>query len=52
MRASRAAAIYSTRTTAAEETLTGPWIEIAFRKQEEVLRREPALDLKFLQRAA
>jgi hypothetical protein len=52
MRASRAAAIYSTRTTAAGETLTGPWIEIAFRKQEEVLRREPALDLKFLQRAA
>ena len=42
---------WSSRTTAERGTLTGPWIEVIYRKREEIERCEPKLDLRFLERA-
>jgi SAM-dependent methyltransferase len=43
---------WSSRTTAERGTLTGPWIEIIYRKRDEIQRCEPKIDLRFLERAA
>lgn len=43
---------WSSRTSAERGTLTGPWIEVIYRKQNEVQRCSPKLDLRFLERAA
>jgi SAM-dependent methyltransferase len=50
--ASEDVAAYSSTTTAERDTLTGPWIEVIYRKQSEVQRRRPRIDLRFLERAA
>lgn len=42
---------WSTRTTAERRVLTGPWIEVIYRKREQVERRRPSIDLQFLERA-
>lgn len=49
---SRRIAEWSSQSTAMHGTLTGPWIEVLYRKMPEALRREPKLDLNFLERAA
>jgi SAM-dependent methyltransferase len=49
---SRRIAQWSSQTTAAKGTLTGPWIEIIYRKMPEAQRGKPKLDLNFLERAA
>jgi hypothetical protein len=43
---------WSSRTTAERSTLTGPWIEVIYRKRDEIQRCEPKLDLRFLERSA
>lgn len=49
---SQRVAEWSSRTTAERGTLTGPWIEVIYRKRDEVQRCEPKLDLRFLERAS
>jgi SAM-dependent methyltransferase len=49
---SRRVSAWSTETTAERGTLTGPWIEIVYRKRDEVQRARPKLDLQFLERAS
>ena len=43
---------WSSYTTAERRTLTGPWIEVIYRKRDEVQRCQPKLDLRFMERAA
>lgn len=43
---------WSTRSTAERGILTGPWIELIFRKRDEVQRRHPRLSCQFLERGA
>ena len=43
---------WSSRTTTDRGTLTGPWIEVIYRKRDEIQRCEPKLDLRFLERAS
>jgi SAM-dependent methyltransferase len=49
---SRRIAEWSSRTTSESGALTGPWIEVIYRKMPEAQRRVPKLDLTFLERAA
>jgi 2-polyprenyl-3-methyl-5-hydroxy-6-metoxy-1,4-benzoquinol methylase len=49
---SRRIAEWSSRSTKESCSLTGPWIEIVYRKMSEAQRSRPKLDLHFLERAA
>ena len=49
---SRRVAEWSSQTTATSGSLTGPWIELIYRRMPEAQRNEPKISLDFLERAA